>query len=60
MGDKAGTDCLSRSPFAEEKLAWWEDREGNNVPALCSERKDHKQCMAHTTGAGEEESKSDC
>lgn len=63
MGDKAGTDCpSSRSHLAEEKLAWQEDREGINVPALCSERKDHKQCLAHTTAAGEEEeeSKRDC
>lgn len=38
MGDKAGTDrCSSRSHLAEEKLAWWEDREGNNIAALCSE-----------------------
>lgn len=46
MGDKAGTGCpSSRSHLAEEKLAWWEDREGNNIPALCSERKDQKQCV---------------
>jgi len=53
MGDKAGTDCPSLWSHLAEKLAWWEDREGNNAPALCSEGKDHKQCTAYTTGAGE-------